>query len=164
MVKNSPVYTVKCKGRGFNLWIRKIPWRRKWQPIPVFLPRASRGQRSPAGYSPEGREESDMTEQLVCIYVLYVWLSIHTINKIYVNRWLLLVRLPVNSRLLEVLGGVQRCTWDPQSLHCSGATVTRNEQLVGPSPGQLSTASLSTETVTVLQVSEKQLVETEPPV
>ena len=72
MVKNSPVYTVKCKGRGFNLWIRKIPWRRKWQPIPVFLPRASRGQRSPAGYSPEGREESDMTEQLVCIYVLYV--------------------------------------------------------------------------------------------
>lgn len=52
----------------------------------------------------------------------------------------------------------------PQSLHCSGATVTRNEWLVGLSPGQLSTASLSTETITVLQVTEKQLVETEPPV
>ena len=32
----------------------KIPWRRKWQPIPVFLPEKSHGQRSPADYSPWG--------------------------------------------------------------------------------------------------------------
>ena len=32
--------------------IRKIPWRRAWQPTPVFLPGESHGQRSPAGYSP----------------------------------------------------------------------------------------------------------------
>ena len=32
-------------------WVRKIPWRRKWQPIPVFLPGESHGQRSLAGYS-----------------------------------------------------------------------------------------------------------------
>ena len=37
---------------GFNSWIRKIPWRRKWQPSPVFLPGKSHGQRSLVGYSP----------------------------------------------------------------------------------------------------------------
>ena len=42
----------------------KIPWRRKWQPTPVFLPGASHGQRSLAGYSPWGHKESDTTEQL----------------------------------------------------------------------------------------------------
>ena len=42
--------------------IGKIPWRRKWQPIPVFLPGELQGQRSPAGYSAEGHTESDKTE------------------------------------------------------------------------------------------------------
>ena len=37
---------------GFNPWIRKIPWRRRWQPTPVFLPEKCRGQRSLAGHSP----------------------------------------------------------------------------------------------------------------
>ena len=38
---------------GFNSWVRKIPWRRAWQPTPVFLPGESRGQRSLVGYSPQ---------------------------------------------------------------------------------------------------------------
>ena len=46
----------------FNTWVRKIPWRRKWQPTPVFLPGESHGQRSLAGYSPWVHKESDMTE------------------------------------------------------------------------------------------------------
>ena len=41
---------------------RKIPWRRKWQPTPVFLPGEFHGQRSLEDYSPEGSKESDMTE------------------------------------------------------------------------------------------------------
>ena len=45
-------------------WVRKIPWRRKWQPSLVFLPGESHGQRSLAGYSPWGCEESDTTERL----------------------------------------------------------------------------------------------------
>ena len=47
--------TCKCKRykrRGLNLWIRNIPWRKAWQPAPVFLPGESHGQRSLAGYSP----------------------------------------------------------------------------------------------------------------
>ena len=39
----------------FDPWVRKIPWRKKWQPTPVFLPGKSRGQRSLVGYSPWGR-------------------------------------------------------------------------------------------------------------
>ena len=37
---------------GFDFWVEKIPWRRKWQPTPAFLPVESHGQRSLAGYSP----------------------------------------------------------------------------------------------------------------
>ena len=44
-------------------WVGKIPWRRKWQPTPVFLPGEFHGQRTLAGYSPWGRKESDMTEE-----------------------------------------------------------------------------------------------------
>ena len=51
------------KRHGFNPWVRKIPWRRKWQPTPEFLPGKSRGQRSLVGYSPWGHTESDLTEQ-----------------------------------------------------------------------------------------------------
>ena len=39
------------KRHGFNLCVRKIPWRRAWQPTPVFLPGESHGQRSLAEYS-----------------------------------------------------------------------------------------------------------------
>ena len=40
------------KRAGFNPWVGEIPWRRAWQPTPVFLPAESQGQRSLAGYSP----------------------------------------------------------------------------------------------------------------
>ena len=40
------------KRRRFNLWVGKIPWRRAWQPTPVFLPGESHGQRSLVGHSP----------------------------------------------------------------------------------------------------------------
>ena len=52
------------KRRGFNPWVGKIPWRRAWQPIPVFLPIDSHGQRSLAGYSPWVPKELDTTEHV----------------------------------------------------------------------------------------------------
>ena len=48
----------------FAPWVRKIPWRRKWQPTPVSLPGESHGQRSLVDYSPWGCKESKMTDQL----------------------------------------------------------------------------------------------------
>ena len=47
-----------------NPWVMKIPWRKKWQPMPVFLPGKSHEQRSLEGYSPRGSKESDTTEWL----------------------------------------------------------------------------------------------------
>ena len=54
--------THQCRRHRFDPWVRKIPWRWKWQPIPVFLPGKSHGQRSLAGYSPRGYKESNTTE------------------------------------------------------------------------------------------------------
>ena len=51
--------THRCRRRKrlrCDPWVRKIPWRKKWQPTPVFLPGESHGQRSLAGYSPWGRK------------------------------------------------------------------------------------------------------------
>ena len=47
---------------GFHRWVRKIPWRRAWQPTAVFLPGESHGQRSLVGYGPLGYKESDTIE------------------------------------------------------------------------------------------------------
>ena len=47
------------KRRRFNPWVGKIPWRKEWQPTPVLLPGEFQRQRSLAGYSPWGHEESD---------------------------------------------------------------------------------------------------------
>ena len=46
----------------FDSWVGKIPWRRKRQPTPVFLPEKSHGQRSLVGYNPWGCEEPHTTE------------------------------------------------------------------------------------------------------
>ena len=54
--------TYQSRGLGFDPWVGKIPWRREWLPIPVFLPGESHGQRSLVGYSPRGRKELDTTE------------------------------------------------------------------------------------------------------
>ena len=43
-------------------WVGKIPWRRKWQPTPVFLPGEFHAQRSLAAYSPWYHKELDTTE------------------------------------------------------------------------------------------------------
>ena len=59
VVKNPPA---NYKRHSFKPWVGQISWRRNWQPTPVFLPGESHGQRSLAGYSPQGRKESDMTK------------------------------------------------------------------------------------------------------
>ena len=49
------------KRRRYYPWVRKISWRRKWQPNPVFLPGESCGQGNLVAHSPQGHKESDMT-------------------------------------------------------------------------------------------------------
>ena len=75
--------TCQCRRRGFDPWVGKIPWRRKWQSTPVLLPGKSHGQRSLIGYSPWGRKESDMTEQL---HFHFSWAFIKT-GSVKSKKW-----------------------------------------------------------------------------
>ena len=68
--KESPART------GFDPWVGKFPWSRKWQPTPGFLPGKSHGQRSLAGYSPWGWKEPDTTGQL----------SLHACGTVVISR------------------------------------------------------------------------------
>ena len=52
-------HCLECRRPGFDPWLGKIPWRRKWQPTPVLLPGESHGGRSLVGYSLWGRKESE---------------------------------------------------------------------------------------------------------
>ena len=63
---------LRCKRAGFDPWAGKIPWRRKWQPTPAFVPGESHGQRSLAGYGPWGLKESNTCISLLCSRQLYL--------------------------------------------------------------------------------------------
>ena len=67
----------------FNLWVRKIPWGRRWQLTPVFLPGKSHGQRSLVGYSSWGCKVSDTTEHVPeCMHACtHVHIHTHTRKK-----------------------------------------------------------------------------------
>ena len=70
---------LQCRRPRFNPWVGKIPQREKWQPTEVFLP--GEVKRNPAGYSPWGQKELDMTKQLTLkktlqlLSIALVWLS-----------------------------------------------------------------------------------------
>ena len=58
---------LQFRGCGFDFWVGNIPWRRKWQPTPVFLPGKSHGQRSLGDCSPWGGKEWDTTEHFTSL-------------------------------------------------------------------------------------------------
>ena len=63
VIKNLPANAGDIGGVRVHIFgVRKIPWNRKWQHPPVFLPGKSHGQRSLTGYGPWGHKESDTTE------------------------------------------------------------------------------------------------------
>ena len=65
MVKNLPANAGNIRDVGSTDCVGKIPWGRKQQATPVFLPGKFHGQRSLAGYSPRGCEEAEMTEHIL---------------------------------------------------------------------------------------------------
>ena len=97
---------------GFNPWVGKLSWRRKWQPTPVLLPGKSHGWRSLVGYSPWGCKESDTTEQL--------HFNFHLKKNIRLIEGRLLCRRKLN--LLVQLEGTQdaRLNLDPSFAMTSG--------------------------------------------
>ena len=77
VVKESYCQGRSCRRHQFDPWVQKIPWRRKWQPTPVFLPGEPHGQKGLVGYSPWCCKESDRTEH-TCVsqyYKVGSWLN-----------------------------------------------------------------------------------------
>ena len=85
MVKNLPA----MQETWFSSWVRKIPWRRKWSPTPVFLPGEFHGQRSLVDHSPWGCKESDTTEQLMHVIYVYYCTTILSIKHTKVKKLIL---------------------------------------------------------------------------
>ena len=75
-------------GPGFNPWVGKIPWRRKWQPTPVLLPGKFYGWRNLVGYIPWGHKESDMAEWLH-FHFSFIVTPVSNPGAKYGNRYLL---------------------------------------------------------------------------
>ena len=67
---------LQCRRPGADPQVRKILWRRTWQPTPVFLPGKPHEQRSLAGYGPWGCKESDTTERLTHTMSPPFWTSL----------------------------------------------------------------------------------------
>ena len=61
--------TCQCRRCSFNPWVGKIPWGRKWQPTPVFLPGKINGQRCLVGYSPQrvGHDSATKQQQILAL-------------------------------------------------------------------------------------------------
>ena len=70
---NGKESSCQCSRHRFNPWVRKIPWRRKWQPTSVFLPEKFHEQWSLEGYSSWGCKVSDIIEHLNNNYMLGTW-------------------------------------------------------------------------------------------
>ena len=82
--KESACQFSRCRRCGFDPWNGKIPWRRKWQPPPVFLLRKFLGQRGLVGYSPwvHKRVGHDLaTKQQTATYIcIYTYIYIYKIS------------------------------------------------------------------------------------
>ena len=96
---------LQCRRPRYDPWVREIPWRREWQPTPVFLPGEFYGQSSLAGYAPWGCRESDMTEWLThtasIIFLRYLPLLGILYKKSCWNSLKNASDFPVNIHLLE---------------------------------------------------------------
>ena len=85
-----------CRWCGFDPWVGKIPWRRKRQPTPVFLPGKILWSQKPGGLCPWGHKESDRTEH-ACIYLSIqpsIYPSIHV--SIHLPLYLSPIYLPIH--------------------------------------------------------------------
>ena len=71
--------TWQCRRRKrcrFDAWVAEVPWRRKWQPTPAFLPEEFHGQRGLMGYSPCDCNKSGTTERMHLGSREYAWVVV----------------------------------------------------------------------------------------
>ena len=93
-------------GRSFDSYVREIPWRRKWQPTPVFLPGESHGQRSLVGYIPWGREETRLSMQGIlklCCWFLALLALVASNKRVFQENYRSSLTVPCTENL-KLLG------------------------------------------------------------
>ena len=73
VIKNLPTKAGDTRDVGFDPWVGKIPWRRKWQPTLIFLPGESHRQRSLVGCSPWVTKSQTWLSMHICI--ANVWMN-----------------------------------------------------------------------------------------
>jgi len=81
---------------GFDLWVRKIPWRRAWRPTAVFLPGESPGKEDPSGLQPIGLpiiryNWSNIAHICISMYIyvyiiMYIYVNIYTCIYLYISQ------------------------------------------------------------------------------
>ena len=125
--------TCQCgrrRRRGLNPWVRKIPWRRKWQPTPVFLTGISHGQRSLVSYRSWDRKKSDVTQWLSTLQLFAVLNNLSYIKGIpafinfflHLSQWLFPQEVDLQSSWLTqrscfpglqdlTAGVIKHCLW-----------------------------------------------------
>ena len=90
VVKNLPAtHKIRHRSCRFHSWVGMIPWRRKWQPTPVFLPGNFHRQRSLVGYSPWGHKELDTTVGTHTHTHTHTHVSVCNHNPLSIARFLL---------------------------------------------------------------------------
>ena len=123
-----------CQGRRhwFHPWVGKIPWRRKRQPTPVFLPGESHGRRSLVGYSPIGSQRTGpdlATKQQV------------KVSSSDPGRVSMSVKLSLRPRLVPTLRPLQPSP-TLTSVHCVSATKPRGSAAARASLSAVSSRQL----------------------
>ena len=87
--KESACQCRRHKRHGFNPWVGKIPWSRKGQPTPIFLPGKFHGKGGLMGYSLWGHKEPDMSEWTQTSYLqrqLEEWIIALSFGEIKVSN------------------------------------------------------------------------------
>ena len=113
--KKSACQHESCGRCSFWPWVGKTPWRRKWQPTPVFFLGKSHGQRNLPGYSLSGRKESDVTDH-ARTHTLSVWIGFREgqnsqqprVSWVFIHKDLLVFVIPGSlSMKSKTLDGVR---------------------------------------------------------
>ena len=122
-------FCLPCRRPGFDPWVGKIPWRRKWQPTPVFLPGEPHGKRNLVGCSPWGRKELNTTERLSTISFDCCW-SLRTTWSCLCTPWILtdlrrhvLVCGRILSRTMPLQFSFLKWPWAYWTALCSDASL-----------------------------------------
>ena len=120
--------TCQCRKCGFNPWVGKVPWSRKWQPIPGILPRKSHGQRSLMGHIPRGSQKVGHnlgSKPQKGLYMCLLYQLTHEFSS-FVSRFRFLVPCLTHGKHIIHICGVDKSINEKLPALCSEAPSTED--------------------------------------